>query len=165
MNEIATQIEAATKLLYAKTRRGGTNEIDLDDEDAGLVRAAVATHPHVDHLPLLVLADKLQEDGHEDLAHLIRHGVERGRVTHSRIGVTDSSYHPPMSATNWRTDDSFGGWSNGPLKAVTTFWVPHGATNVAVHIHTPTAEPDIREAATRVIGLDSHSNDYWKGVE
>ncbi len=120
----------------------------LDDTDKALVAAAHARPD--DHLPLLVLADKKEEEGHEDFAHLLRTGVTHGRADKWRAKDTSvtKGWYPGSSQVN------------DPQRLLLTLSHPEGT---GVTLQVPTHHPEIREMASRHSGTPAPDGEHWQG--
>ncbi len=118
--------------------------MNLDSTDQALIAAAHSG----DHAALLGLADKKQEEGHEDFAHLLRAGVNHGSV-----------YYGSDSAARVR-------WMSGTPSAREWHAVMHLPLSGRPHgvkVSVPTHHPELREMAERLTSEKAPSGEHWLG--
>jgi hypothetical protein len=146
-------------------RSTGSNEWALDDDDEAHLQH-IHSNPGSDRLSLGVWADKLQENGHDDLAHMLRHGAEHGVIER---GSTRPDWLPEdngngrVASIQWRGGNS--SWdSERPRHAAISFYFGlRGSKKVTVRV--PTARPEYRQMATEMIGTHPGSDPHWQGSE
>lgn len=177
MNTFPEQYEAAVQFAKSHSpndgKTVGPHEFTLDADDQAFLEAARQADTSGRNQALLVFADKLQEDGHEDLAHLVRHGVENGYVGNP-VTLQGGSNWGGVAAVKWqplyglqpefqmRTPFGKQAWH-----AMTSFYFGDRGQH-ALHIRTPTADPTIKQHAVNIMGENPHSdrpNDHWAGKQ
>jgi len=124
----------------------------LDSTDKALVSAGHAG----DHVSLLALADKKEEEGHEDFAHAVRAAVLHGGVEAS-TGMSPVHRETDKHTAFWNTHGSDAG------KHRLTLRLPTGVVGKQVFLDIPTHHPEIREIAARHSGMAAPSGEHWMG--
>lgn len=153
--------EQYAAVVYARSTGG--NEWALDDDDEAHLQH-IYDNPDSDRASVAIWADKLQEDGNEDLSHLLRHGAERGLVSRSTI---DPKRIPGdgsrlVGSSQWAGGNYGGETIRQRHAAISFYFGPKGSRRVTVRV--PTAHPEYRQMAREAIGTHPGSGDHWAGL-